>query len=100
MNNTTNKPKFRNLSLCPITPDPPELLELIAEMRKHLLTIKFRNDSFYGSWFTFDYNGVNYRMDYNVLTQSPGKLWKAKEYITDKLEQLGATNVCYFERSD
>lgn len=100
MNKTTNKLKFRNLSLCPITPDPPELLELIAEMRKHLAGIKFRNDAINTSYFTFVYNGVNYRMDYNVLTQSPEKLWKAKAYITEQLEQLGATGVCYFERGD
>ena len=100
MNKTTNKLKIRNLSLCPITPDPPELLELIAEMRKHLASINFSNDSIYASHFTFVYNGVTYRMDYNVLTQSPAKIWKAKSYITDKLEQLGATNVSYSERSD
>ena len=100
MSNTTSKPRIRNLSLCPITPDPPELRELITKMRTHLLTIKFRNDSIYKSGFTFDYNGISYLMDYNVLTQSPAKIWKAKAYITEQLEQLGATNVSYFERSD
>ena len=100
MNKSTNKHRFRNLSLCPITPDPLELLELIAEMRRHLAGIKFRNDSVCASHFSFDYNGVSYRMDYNVLTQSPEKLWKAKTYITDQLEQLGATNVYYYERGD
>ena len=43
--------KLRNLSICPITPDPPEILDLIAELKKYLKTIDYYNESIYRAYF-------------------------------------------------
>ena len=101
MNNSVNKTrKLRNLGLCPITPDPVELLRLIQELREYVRTIDFRNDSIYEAYFWFEYNDVNYRMNNHVLATTPDTLHEAEPYITEKLYGLGATNVQFHERSD
>lgn len=100
MNNTTNKPKLRNLGLCPVTPDPIEVLKLVQELREYVRTVDFQNISIYEAYFTFDYKDVTYRMDNHVLATSPAILYKAKPYITEKLYELGASNVQYHERCD
>lgn len=35
--------KIRNLSICPMTPDLPEVLELIAELKEHLKTVGYHD---------------------------------------------------------
>ena len=101
MNNTANKTiELRNLSICPITPDPPEILELIKDLKQHVKNINFQNDSIYKAYFTFDYDGVSYRLDDSVLSTSPAALYKAEQHIKDKLHELGASNVQFHGRCD
>ncbi len=100
MNNTTKSKKRRNLNLCPITPDPPEVLDLIADLKAYVKTIDFQNDSIYKAYYEFDYDGTTYRMDDSVLSTSPAIMFKASRYIVMKLAQLGADNIYYFDRED
>ena len=50
--------KMRNLSICPLTPDPPEVLELIAELKEYLKTVEYRDAGIIEAYFTFDYDGT------------------------------------------
>ena len=100
MNNTTKSKKRRNLNLCPITPDPPEILDLIADLKAYVKTIDFQNDSIYKAYYEFDYDGTTYRMDDSVLSTSPAIMFEASWYIIMKLSQLGADNIYYFDRED
>lgn len=54
--------KMRNLSICPLTPDPPEVLELIAELKEYLKTVEYRDAGINEAYFTFDYEGITYRI--------------------------------------
>lgn len=92
--------KKRNLSLCPITPDPPELLELIAELKEYMKTVDFDNIAIYEAVFRFEYKGVEYRMDSSVLSTGPDVMWKASELIEYRLKQLGASNITFMEMMD
>ena len=92
--------KLRNLSICPITPDPPEILDLIAELKKYLKTIDYYNDSIYAAYFSFEYDGVMYRMDYSALSAEPSVMVKEEAYISHKLEQIGAGNISLYYRCD
>lgn len=101
MDNTTNKTtKLRTLGLVPTEQDPPEIGALMAELKEYLKTIDFRNDSIYDAYYSFDYDGVTYRMAYNVLRSSPAKFWIARSYITEKLHQMGASNIQLYTRND
>ena len=108
MNNTKEKKyiragetkKIRNLSICPLTPDPIEILKLKEELRQYLRTVEFRNDSIYEAFFTFEYKDVVYRMDNHALATDPARMWKAQDEIMEKLLQFGATNISFRDRED
>ena len=100
MNGNSKARKIRNLSICPLTPDPPEILDLIADLKKYLKTIDYYNESIYAAYFSFEYDGVMYRMDYSVLSAAPSDLVKEEAYISDKLEQMGAGNISLYYRCD
>lgn len=98
---TKSKPnRLRNLSICPLTPDPPEILRLKEEIRQFLREVDFQNDCIYAAWFTFDYNDVTYRMDNYALATDPARMWKAEGEITERLVQFGASNVLFWDRED
>ena len=92
--------KMRNLSICPMTPDPPEVLELIAELKKYLKTVEYHDAGINEAYFTFDYNGTTYRMDNYALSTPADNLFTAKDYIEDRLLEFGAVNIGYSDRFD
>lgn len=96
----SEKNKIRNLSICPLTPDPPEILELIAELKGYLKTVECDYIGTYEAYFNFDYDGTTYKMDFSVLSTSPDHLFTARDQIIEKLEQFGASNISYIDRWD
>ena len=94
------KTRLRNLSICPLTPDPPEVLELIAELKSYLNTVECEYTGTYEAYVAFDYDGTTYKMDSYALSASPDHLLAAKEYIFERLEQFGATHIYYSDRWD
>ena len=92
--------KMRNLSICPMTPDPPEILKLIAELKEYLKTVEYRDAGINEAYFTFDYNETRYRMDNYALSTPPDNLFTAKDYIEDRLLEFGAVNIGYSDRFD
>lgn len=92
--------KFRNLSICPLTPDPLEILRLKEELRSYLRTVDFRNECISEAYFTFDYKDVTYRMDNYALATDPARMWKAEDEITEKLREFGASNISLCTRED
>lgn len=100
MNEKRRPHRRRNLSICPITPDPPEILDLVAELKEYLRTIDFYNDSIYEAYFSFEYDGVVYRMDDSVLSTAPSVMVKAEDYVTQRLAQMGADSICLKYRCD
>ena len=98
--NKSNARKIRNLSICPLTPDPPEVLDLIAELKAYLKTVEWEFIGTYKASFTFDYDGVTYMMDSYALSAAPDQLLAAKDHICERLEQFGASNCYYSDRWD
>ena len=70
--------KMRNLSICPLTPDPPEVLELIAELKEYLKTVEYQDAGINEAYFTFEYNGTTYRMDNYALSTPADNLFMLK----------------------
>ena len=89
----SEKKRIRNLGICPLTPDPPEVLELIAELKKYLKDVESEYTGTYEAYYIFDYDGTTYKMDSYVLSASPDALLVARDYIFERLEQFGASNI-------
>ena len=92
--------KLRNLSICPLTPDPPEILELIAELKGYLKTVDCDFIGTYEAHFNFYYDGITYKMDSYALSASPDQLFRAKDQIAERLIRFGASNIQYSDRWD
>lgn len=92
--------KLRNLSICPLTPDPPEILELIAELKAYLKTVEYRDEGVNEAYFMFDYDGTTYRMDNYALSAPADDLFAYQDYIERRLLEFGASNIRYRDRFD
>lgn len=92
--------KMRNLSICPLMPDPPEILALISELKDYLKTVESYDAGINEAYYTFDYNGTTYRMDHYALSTSPDMLFIARDYIEKRLLDFGASNIKYSDRFD
>ena len=94
------KKRIRNLSICPLTPDPPEVIELIAELREYLKTVECDYIGTYDAYFSFDYAGTTYKMDHSALSAAPDQLFTARVQIFERLEKFGAGNITYTDMWD